>query len=283
MNVIRSNLFILSAGLLLFSGCATAPQKPVRICPGKNTPEEAIAALNAHSQNIKPLRASGQCLLRYRVDDKDHKENFPVKIWTSPPNEIYLQGDVAFDATGMVFGSNAGEFWFWLKPKEISSYWWGKWSNAGQWEGFLLNPGILLEAFGAVNIDAGDWSLTRGKYDILWLHDQQGVLIKRVYIETCDYLVAKIEYLDAQGKITAWAQFSDYKKMSDGFFVPALIKIYSPSADGEENSAEISLSPVNLIQLNQQQRTRLFERPKPLGFEHVYQIFNGRAVEHKNE
>jgi hypothetical protein len=286
MDVILSaakNLFMILTGALIFAGCAAGPQKPVKICPGKNTVEESIAAMNAHSQNIKPLRAAGQCLLKYRVEDKDHKENFPVKIWSNPPGEVYLQGDVAFDATGMVFGSNADEFWLWLKPKEISSYWWGKWSKAGQWEGFILRPEILLEAFGSVNVSNGDWSLTHGRYDILWLHSEQGVLIKRVFVETCDYHVTKIEYFDSEGKITAGAEFSNYKKVSEGFFVPMLIKIYSPAANGGENSAEISLSSTNLIQLNEQQRNRLFVRPKSQGFEHTYLIVNGRAVEQVKE
>jgi hypothetical protein len=276
MNFIRRVKIIIL--ILILTGCAPGPQKPARICPGKNTVEEAIAALNAHGRNIKPFRASGQCLLHYSAEGKDHKENFPVKIWTNPPSEIYLQGDIAFDAAGMVFGSNAGEFWFWLKPKEISSYWWGSWANAGKWNGFIISPEILLEA-SAGHLTAGDWSLTHGKFDILWLHDSQGVLLKRVYVDTCDYFIAKIEYLDPSGKITASAEFSDYKKMEEGFFVPAILKIHSGSAQDGENSAKISLSSINLIQLNPQQRTRLFVRPKPRGFEHTYQVINGRAVE----
>jgi len=243
------------------------------------TADEAIAALNARREKIAPIRASGQCLLRYYLDDKQHKENFPVKIWTSPPAEIYLQGDVAFDATGMVLGSNADEFWFWLKPKEICSFWWGKWSQADQWETFALSPQVLLEAFGAVDLPAGDWSLTHGRYDILWLHNDQGVLLKRVFIGPCDYVVAKIEYFGSAGQITATAEFSGYKKIADGFFVPNNIKIIAPAGDGKENSALFSLASVNPAQLTEQQRQRLFVRPIPRGFEHIFRIVDGKAVE----
>jgi len=212
------------AVILLLTGCAGPLKKPSISCPGKKTADEAIAALNANRQKYVPVRATGQCLLRYQQDGSEHKENFPVKIWTSPPEEIYLQGDVAFDATGLVLGTNKDEFWFWLKPKEISSYWWGKWSQAGDFQKLPLSPEVCLEAFGAVNMATGDWSLTHGQFDILWLHNEQGELVKRVYIETCDYLVAKIEYFDSSGQIAVSVGFSDYKKVADAFLFPHRLK-----------------------------------------------------------
>lgn len=281
-----TKLLALFTGALLFTGCAGPLKKPAAPCPGKKTADEAIAALKAQHQKFMPVRATGQCLLRYHQDDKDHKENFPVKIWTSSPEEIYLQGDVAFDAAGLVLGTNSDEFWFWLKPKEISSYWWGKWSQAGEFQRFPISPAVCLEAFGAVSIPAsaghltvGDWSLTHGRFDILWLHNEQGELVKRIYIEPCDYLVSKIEYFDSSGKIAVSADFSDYKKVADGFFVPASIKITAHADDGSVNSAQISLASVNLARLNDRQRQRMFVRPKPKGFEHVYLIIDGSAVE----
>jgi hypothetical protein len=269
--------------ILIFAGCAVQTKMPAKPCPGKITADEAIAALNDRREKIAPIRASGQCLFLYYLNDKQHKENFPVKIWVNPPAEMYLQGDIAFDATGMVLGSNADEFWFWLKPKEISSFWWGKWSQAGQWESFALSPQVLLEAFGAVDIPVGDWSLTHGRYDILWLHNDEGVLLKRVFIEPCDYVVAKIEYFDSAGRISATAELSGYKKLAEGFFVPAAIKVIAPAGDGKVNLALFSLASVNPAQLNEQQQQRLFVRPAPRGFEHIYQIVNGKAIEQTNK
>jgi hypothetical protein len=207
------------------------------------------------------------------------KENFPVKLWVNPPNEIYLQGDVAFDATGLVLGANADEFWLWLKPKEISSYWWGAWTQTGMSRRIPINPMILLEAFGAVGASQGDWSLTHANFDILWLHDEQGVLVKRIFIEPCDYVVTKIEYFDSSGAIAATAEFSGYKQIAEGHLVPESIKIVVLSADGVEDSARISLTSVRPAQFNTDQRRRLFVRPPPRGFEHVYKIIDGDSVE----
>ena len=247
----------------------------MRYCPGKQNVQEAIAALKSQREKIVPIRAAGQCLLQYHVEDKVRKENFPVKLWINPPAEIYLQGDIAFDPTGLVLGANTGEFWFWLKPKEISSYWWGTWSSAGYKRGLVLNPSAVLDGFGAVDFQNGDWSLTHGKYDILWQYNDSGELLKRVYIDTCDYRVAKVEYFDSSEKCSVRAEFSNYRKITEGFYVPASIKI----VDANDNYVQISLGSVNITQFNEQQRNRLFVRPQPRGFEHIYRIIDGKAVE----
>jgi hypothetical protein len=187
---------------------------------------------------------------------------------------------VAFDATGLMLGSNADEFWFWLKPKEVSTYWWGKWSQAGVWNRLALSPAMLLEAFGSVNVRDGSWSLTRdGDFDVLVLHGEDGGVIKQIYIETCNYVVAKIEQFDSSGKVVAGVEFADYKQIAEGFLVPATIKIMALANGGGEDSAGISLNSVQPTQLSDQQRNRLFVRPLPRGFSHVYEIIDGAAVE----
>ncbi|MGA2094231.1 MAG: hypothetical protein ABSH16_12635 [Sedimentisphaerales bacterium] len=269
--------------VLVIAGCAGQVQKPARICPGKKNVDEAIAALNEHRQKQIPVKAAGQCLLKYQYQGKQHQENFPVKLWINPPDEIYLQGDVAFDATGLVFGANSQEFWLWLKPKEASTYWWGRWSQTNNWAGFALSPKALMEAFGFINTTQGDWSLTHGQYDILWLHNEDGVLLKRIYIETCDYVPAKIEYFDPSGKVIGGAEFIKYKRFADEDYIPMQIRIYTGAGEGNGDSALITLTSAEPTRLNEQQRERLFNRPAPKGFNHIYQIIDGNAVEQGHE
>jgi hypothetical protein len=95
-----SNRFALLMLISVFAGCTTPTLQPVRYCEGKKTSAEAIETLNSHRDKAVPVRATGQCLLSYYLEGKQKKENFPVKLWINPPNEMYLQGDVAFDATG---------------------------------------------------------------------------------------------------------------------------------------------------------------------------------------
>jgi len=265
--------------VLFFAGCAV---QPMRHCPGKATADEAIAVLKAPREKAAPVRATGQCLLQYHAEGKIRKENFPVKLWVNPPDEIYLQGDIAFDATGLVFGSNADEFWFWLKPKEISSYWSGKWPQAGSWNGLVASPMIVLEAFGAVDIRNGDWTLSRdGNPDLLTLRNDSGVIIQRIYIEPCDYVVTKIEHFDESGAIYLKAEFADYEKTAEGFLTPLRVEIVAVSEEGGEDSADISLSSVKPAQLSSQQRQRLFVRPLPRGFDHIYRVIDGKTIEQK--
>jgi hypothetical protein len=275
--VLKRNAWLIL--VLVIAGCAGPTQKPERICPGKKSVDEAIAALNECRSKQTPIKASGQCLLKYQYEGKQHQENFPVKLWINPPDEIYLQGDVAFDATGLVFGANSKEFWLWLKPKEVSTYWWGRWSQAKNWAGFALSPEALMEVFGFINIEQGDWSLTQGQYDILWLHNEDGDLLKRVYIETCDYVPEKIEYFDSGGKVIGGAEFTKYRKLAEEDYIPMKIKIFTVAGEGDGDSAQITLSFAEPTRLKEQQRNRLFSRPAPKGFNHIYQIINGNAVE----
>jgi hypothetical protein len=265
--------------VLVIAGCAAPPQQPAKICPGKKTVDEAIATLNAQRQKLSSIKATGQCLLKYQYEGKQHQENFPVKLWLNPPDEIYLQGDVAFNATGLVLGANSKEFWLWLKPKEISTYWWGMWSQANNWGGLVLSPDALREAFGFINTSQGDWSLTHGQYDVLWLHNEDGVLSKRVYIETCDYVPVKIEYFDAGGKLIGGAEFTKFRKLAEEDYIPMKIRIFTAAGQGKEDSASITLVSAGPTRLNEQQKNRLFQRPAPLGFTHIYRIIDGKAVE----
>jgi hypothetical protein len=267
--------------VLLFAGCAA---QPMHHCPGKTTADEAMAVLKSRREKVLPIRATGQCLLRYHTEGKVRKENFPVKLWVNPPYEIYLQGDVAFDATGLVFGSNAEEFWFWLKPKEVSSYWSGKWSQAGILNSLAVSPVIVLEAFGAVDMRQGDWTLSHyGNLDLLVLRNDRSVIIQKIYIEPCDYAVTKTERFDESGDIYLKAEFAGYEKTANGFLVPSRVKIVTVSEEGSEDSADISLSSVKPTELSAQQSQRLFVRPLPRGFGHIYTVIDGKAVEQEQQ
>ncbi|UCF44478.1 MAG: hypothetical protein JSV99_06100 [Planctomycetota bacterium] len=274
----------LFAAALIVGGCAPELKLADRICPGKQTVVQSLDVLNAHSENAVPLRANGQCRLRYYADGKEHKENFPVKLWVNPPAEMYLQGDVAFDAKGIVLGSNKDEFWLAMKPKEISGYWWGRWSDAKGPETLMISPKLLLDGLGIVTVDTdeGSWRLSNeGGFDVLAAHSNQGVVEKRIYADCCDYMVAKIEYFDANGQAVALVELSKYKEILEGFFVPSGIKITTYGEQAAEDSVEVtfSLSSIKPASFTDRQRDRLFTRPEPRGFEHIYKIVDGKMIE----
>ena len=222
--------------LTLFLGCTPKIQKPLPVCPGKNTAAEALAALQAQSENMVPIFARGTCKLLY--DPNEPKQNFNIKILLiKPPFELYLQADTGIISKAVVIGSNEKEFWLAARPNEIDSYWWGLWSeqNSGDAKGILINPRTLLESLGIAEIDtAAQWSLSREDgYDILTKKDQ-GVTVKKLKIYCCDYTVRTIEYFDNNGTPVAIAELNDYTQVTENFSIPASIEIYLPREIGQK-------------------------------------------------
>ena len=267
--------------MLIFGGCAAQIQKPIRVCPGKESIAESLSSLRLQLENAVPLKANGQCFLQYYAEDRKlKKENFPVKLWVNPPVEIYMQGDVAFDPKGIVVGSNEDEFWLAIKLKEISCYWWGRWSEESYPEKLMINPKLVLEAIGVAAVgNIESWSLSKeGAFDVL-TKQEGGAKTRKIYINNCDYLVRKIEYYRDDGRATVVTELDKYKELIKGFFVPTFIKIINRTDSNKEDSVQITLSSVKPANFTDKQRKRLFIRPEPQGFKHIYEIVDGNIIE----
>ena len=90
------------------AGCQKPEQKEAVPATAVETDKRILKTLQDRYEKAVPLKANGQCLLLFYADGKPQKENFPVQLWVNPPSEIYMQGDVAFNAKGIVLGSNQG-------------------------------------------------------------------------------------------------------------------------------------------------------------------------------
>jgi hypothetical protein len=277
--------FCFAVTIPILGGCKPLMREPLRICPGKESIAEALSVLKSRSESVASLKAHGRCVLEYYEEEKKHKENFPVKLWVNPPVEIYFQGDVAFNPKGIMLGSNEHEFWLAMKPKEISSYWWGRWSESSCPGQLMISPKTLLEALGILPIggteDEGNWSLSNeGPFDVLTKRNEQGVIIKKIYIYCCDYSVRKIEYFEAGGEIAVVTELGKYKRVAEGFSVPGIINITEPAERKDDLSRiTITLKSVKSEQFNEKQQRQLFTRPPLRGYEHVYRIIDGHVVE----
>lgn len=277
---------ITAAAILIVAGCAPRMQRPMRVYPGAESADEALSILRLQSQNAVPLKANGRCLAKFYVEGrkKPKKENFPVKLWFSPPCCVRLQGDVAFNPRGIELGSNDEEFWLSMKPKEIgNSYFWGRWDCGGGFGALKISPEILLEAIGIIEVDDEEnWSLSNeGAFDVLTKQNEQGIIIKKIYIRSGNYLVWRIEYFDVTGERVAVTELDKYKQVSEVFFVPAIIKIIRRAEDGREDSAKITLRSIKPAKITEEVRRRLFTRPQPKGFKHVYKIIDGNIIEQR--
>ena len=272
------------AVIFVLAGCESRIHHPTKICPGKDSVNDALAALQTQAQNVEPLRATGQCRLEYYDEKKDKKqrENFAVKLWVNPPFEIYMQGDKALVPKAIVLGSNERTFWLSIRPKEISTHWWGYWSEQDLSEGLVINPKTLLESLGMGEIETRqNWSLSnKGPYDIIE-KKQQDVVIKKIYIYSCDYRVRRIEFFDRDGQTVAETELDEYEQVSDGFFIPSLIKVttYARETGKSSFSMTLELKSIRPATITEPRRNLLFKLPEPDGFENVYRIVNGKWYE----
>ena len=274
---------IVSVIILILTGCTTGPRKPTQLCPGTKSITNSLSLLESHLENTISLTANGQCILRYYTDGKLHKENFPVKLWINPPTQIRLQGDVAFDPKGIVLGLNKNEFWLSIKPKKISCYWWGQRSEVNCIENLKISPYILLEAFGGTEIGKeSNWSLSnKAGFDVLTKQNGKGDIVKKIYLNRCDYLIRKIEYFDVNNELWDTIEMDKYQRVSENVFVPAVIKnINHITADSKgKTSITLTLKSIKPTEFTEKQQNYLFTRPRPERFKHIYKIIDGKMIE----
>jgi hypothetical protein len=239
---------------------------------------DALSALRSQSEKAVGLKASGQCRFEYYADGKRHKENLGVRMWVNPPDEIYVRCDASVVPKAVVVGSNAEEFWLAVRPKEVSTYWWGRWSEQGSVGKVKINPRVVLEGFGAVDVDdRQDWSLSvEGPFDVLTRRGADGAVIKKVYVYKCDYHVANIEYYDQEERAAVVAELRNYREASEGFWVPTVITIIDRSDVEQPDSMRIVLRSVTQKDFSEKDRGVIFRRPAPRGFEHVFRVVDGK-------
>jgi hypothetical protein len=257
-------------------------QRGVKVCPGAGSAGELLSELTAQADNARAFRVSnGRCRWEEKIaGGKRESESFKFKLWVNPPAEVYFQGEIAFDARGIVLGSNGKEYWLAIKPKEVSSYWWGQWSEQSGFGDLKINPRILLEALGVIGI-ASEEKLELVKetgFDELTVREAEG-RSRKVRVFNCSGRISGIEYLDAAGRTTAIVKLDKYTKVSEGFFVPGKIDIVTYGDEDTVDSFSLTIGSVKACRLNEMQKEKLFNRPEPRGFEHVFRIIDGQIFE----
>ncbi|MEJ2646807.1 MAG: hypothetical protein P8016_00195 [Sedimentisphaerales bacterium] len=279
-SVTNLTALLCAVTIIFLSGCGSKVQKPLPVCPGKSNVTEALAALQAQSENIVPLFTNkGTFSIEYYDDDEMRKQHFNIRVLLiKPPSEIYMQASTGIIDKAMVLGSNEKEFWLQVKP-EISSYWWGLWSKQSSNAGILINPRTLLEALGIAEIDTNaNWSLSNESgFDILTKR-VQGMIIKKLHIYCCDYTVRQIDYYDNSAKPTAVVKLDNYKEVAPGLYIPFSIVINSIT-ENIENTFNVDIKLSSIKPATQRQQNFPITRPEPKGYDHIYQVINGQWIE----
>lgn len=246
--------FILS--LLILTGCAA--QK--RSCPPLATAAEASAVLREYSSGLKPLRATGSCVLNY-TDEKGQTfaQSFPVRVWFESSRKFCLYGDVLFDAKAVCFVVNGDEFWTYARPFGI--YVTGK--TDAESEDYFSNPAILLDFLEPVDSACLDIALANSKDNsILICKDNRGCVSRKIFIDRCDHFARRIEYFNCSGNPAIVVELDKYKNAAgENFSFPR--KLVYRRFEGQKcsDSMQIKIDSVKLWQTNPEQLKALFSPP----------------------
>jgi len=280
LYALRSTLLLLLVVVVMLAGgCVTQVFPTAKVCPGKADVAEALDALHQQAKAAVPFRTNGQCRLGFVTESgKTRQFNLPVSVYINPPSEIYLQGQATPGPQGLVFlGTNERQFWLGLRP-EISTFWWGDWSKATKGHDLPVSPRAVFESFGFAGADSFEtdpnhWSLSAGPgQDVLTWTGQNGLPIKRIFVDRCDYRIARIEYLDEAGHVTVMVELKGYQRVADGFFVPSQVSIVAFAEGQRTHWARMTLGAFMEKEYNDQFRSRYFVRPEPRGFETVIEV-----------
>lgn len=257
----------LVAGAVWLGGCVPPKREPEVLCPGKATQEEVIETLRTRQALTLSLRASVSCVMEYtNGEGKPKKESFDGTLRFVGPDRVYLGGE----KFGPIrIGANPETFWMYVKPG-LDTAWYGPREHVLKCpEKIGFNPFYLADALGQIDLSL-DWMLTSDPgFDVLTVVESTGV--RRVYINCCTYRVERIEYCDTMGKLIASADLSEYKAISDVGDIPGTIDLRHFRGGRMDTRLLLKLSGVAVFKPTEAQM-RLFVRPEPKGFEHVYQL-----------
>jgi len=275
MGIILKLIYYLVAllAILPLVGCPgpgthTQPGTPIK---GMGNIEESATALEAHKAGVIPVLAYGKLKYIYTDNGKRKEENLDANLRFDPPRRLF------FNATSMVgeairLGSNDEEFWFQMKPKEISQYFWGTWKQLdGCASNLLITPDSMLDALGMVTVDSSWMRIDHNGQDMLVKLGDDGRAKKTIYVNRKGYLVSRIEYYDDQEFKTLTVDISDYKPVGNGSPIPTKINITDYNIGEIKAKIEITLKNPRFLK-PEKIRKSLFERPPPKGFKSIFKM-----------
>ncbi|MFC1765935.1 hypothetical protein ACFL6U_28140, partial [Planctomycetota bacterium] len=225
---IGRGLCLLGVCLLLLGapGCDIDGAKPVELDTSEESRGLILQALRARADQATAFRAYGKSWHGIVNDDgKTETFGFNARLWFRPPLSLRLQSHATMHGN-IDLGCNNEEFWLGIKP-QISTYYWGRWDRALT-EGLLpFNPKVVLEAIGIVEVGEEDsWDLAEDdEMLVLSRADPNTEVTKRVFIDARAQKIKRIIYTDGDGTPLVTAQLSGYRRVSNDFDIPTVIRI----------------------------------------------------------
>jgi hypothetical protein len=255
---IRRWRMIFLSFVFLFAGCVAQN----RSCPPIATAQEATAILQEYSASLKPLKATGSCVMNYTDQEgKKVSQSFSIRIWFVSSAKFCLYGDVAFDPKGMSFAMDGDKYWVYAKPFGVFTT--GRISKGN--EDYFSSPAVFLDFLEPAGAGCDSLYMTQAdkENNILVCRDNQRCITKKIFIDRCKQLVKKLEYLNCSGNPVVAIELDEYKNITGrrNFVFPR--KLTYRYFRGQENvdKRQIKLDSVKLWQPQPQQLKALFSPP----------------------
>ncbi|MBM4103958.1 MAG: hypothetical protein FJ263_07890 [Planctomycetes bacterium] len=251
--------------LFVLAGCGPKQVKEEKLCAGKATAAEVVAALRQSQAESLSLQARIHCVIEIpNPQGKSEKQDFDGKIFFISPGNLCIAGE----KFGRIrIGVNDKEFWVYVKPGQDTAWWGEKKDVPSCVEKLGFNPFYLAEALGQIDLNR-DWTLMQQPgFDILVSPDAGG--IKKVYVNCCTYRVERIEYCDVMGRLMAAADLSDYKDVPKVGMIPRMIELGHFRSAQPDLILQLRLSGISFFAPTEAQK-KLFDRPSPKGYASVY-------------
>lgn len=248
----------------LFGGCAVQR----RLCPPLATAEEATAVLKEYSAGLKPLKATGNCSMNYTdAEGKKVSQSFPVRIWFESARKFCLYGDVMFDPKGMSFALDGDEYWVYAKALGVFTA--GRISEGS--ESYFASPaafGDFLEPAGA-DCDSLYMVQAEEENNILVCRDNRRCITKKIFVDRCERLVKKMEYLNCSGNLVVAIELDEYKNITgrENFVFPRKLTFKYFQGQDCIDRRQIKLNSVKLWEPKHEQVKALFTPPDVNSFQ----------------
>jgi hypothetical protein len=247
--------------LIFFFGCVSQQKVDKQICPPITSVEQASTNLGDYYAGIRPVKAVGSCVLKYRGQgNKPAMMSFPVRLWFENNEKFCIYGDMFFDPKGLGFAMSGEDFWAYAKS--MGFYIEGKKDKPIDKKiGAFFCPTVIFDFLNPLDA-AGVKALLISSSNAIRCADSKNHRVKKIYLGQCDKFVRKVEYLDRIGRASIVAELDDYKKVADGnFYFPHRLIYKHCKGRKCSDSMEIKFDSVNLWQPSVQQIEALFSKP----------------------
>lgn len=258
---------LIGLGLCL-PGCVQDPSPQLDTSPESR--QILVNTIQEHAQRAQGFRAYGTSV--HGFVDSDGKTRtlppFGCTLFFKPPECIHLISKAT--ATGSIYlGCNKESFWMAIKP-EINTYYWGRWDQAIQ-EGVLpINPKVVLEAIGLIDLgDTERWVLEEeGDALVLTRPYPEKRIIKKVYVDKKRLRIERIMYMNTEHVPLVVADLAGHRAIAKDFAVPTITRVTAFEQGERVGWVTIKLKDFRLADL----KDKLFKRPPDRSYEQVIEV-----------